>query len=135
MLDTFCLRAYYLSRKGRMPVSPNALGVPLPEGLKFDAMYDRRRDFPTGTWAAGKIEGDGSVKIKFSRHARRRGNLYNIPRETVTEILEGKELSEGNHEIVEEVVGFKYPLKIVVSVEGDVITVITNYPLKKGRAR
>jgi hypothetical protein len=34
---------------------------------------------------------------------------------------------------VENIAGFKYPLKIVVSVEGDIITVITNYPLKKGR--
>jgi hypothetical protein len=29
--------------------------------------------------------------------------------------------------------GFKYPLKIVVAVEDDVITIVTNYPLKKGR--
>jgi len=31
--------------------------------------------------------------------------------------------------------GFKYPLKIVVSTEGDILTVVTNYPLKKGRKR
>ena len=29
----------------------------------------------------------------------------------------------------------KYPLKIVVSVEGDTVTVITNYTLKKGRKK
>ena len=46
-----------------------------------------------------------------------------------------KELIQGNQEIVEDVQGFKYPLKIVVSVEGDLVTVITNYPLKRGRKK
>jgi len=31
--------------------------------------------------------------------------------------------------------GFKYPIKIVVAVENDIMTVITNYPLKKGRIK
>ncbi|NIA10289.1 MAG: hypothetical protein GWP10_11330 [Nitrospiraceae bacterium] len=75
------------------------------------------------------------MEIKFSRHAKSRGKLYKIPEETVTKILEGKKLIESNHEIIENVAGFKYPLKVVVSVEGDIITVITNYPLKKGRTR
>ena len=43
------------------------------------------------------------------------------------------ELSQGEHEIIEDVTGFELPLKIVVSVEGEITTVITNYPLKKGR--
>jgi len=73
------------------------------------------------------------MKIKFSSHAKRRGKLYKIPEETVEKILEKKELTQGNQEIVEDVQGFKYPLKIVVSVESDTVTVITNYPLKKGR--
>jgi len=73
------------------------------------------------------------VEIKFSRHAKGRGKLYKIPEETVRKILEGKELIRGNQEIIENVEGFKYPLKVVVSVEDDIITVITNYPLKKGR--
>ena len=42
---------------------------------------------------------------------------------------------QGNQEIIEYVEGFKYPLKVVVSMEDDIITVITNYPLKKGRKR
>ena len=75
------------------------------------------------------------MEIKFSRHAKRRGKLYKISEETVRKILEGKELVQGNLEIIENVKGFKYPLKVVVSVEGDIITVITNYPLKKGRKR
>ena len=75
------------------------------------------------------------MEIKFSRHAKRRGKLYKIPEETVRKILEGKELVQGNQEIIEYVEGFKYPLKVVVSMEDDIITVITNYPLKKGRKR
>ena len=35
--------------------------------------------------------------------------------------------------IIREIPGFKYPIKIVFSVESNMITVITNYPLKKGR--
>lgn len=73
------------------------------------------------------------MEIKFSRHAKRRGKLYEISEETVRKILEGKELIQGNQESIENVEGFKYPLKVVVSVENDIITVITNYPLKKGK--
>jgi hypothetical protein len=73
------------------------------------------------------------VQIKFSRHARRRADLYKISQSTVLAILEGKLLRQGIQEIIEKVEGFKYPLKLVVAMEDDVITVITNYPLKKGR--
>ena len=73
------------------------------------------------------------MEIRFSRHARRRAELYKIPQSTVFALLERRHLDAGIHEIVEEVGGFRYPLKIVVAVEGDRITVITNYPLKKGR--
>jgi hypothetical protein len=73
------------------------------------------------------------VEIKFSRHARRRADLYKIPPSVILTILEGKLLRSGIHEIIEKVEGFKYPLKVVVAVEDDVITVITSYPLKKGR--
>ena len=84
----------------------------------------------SSTW-----RGDRSltVEIKFSRHARRRAALYKIPQSTVLGLLEGRFLHPGIHEIVEKVEGFRLPLKIVVAVEGDTITVITNYPLKKGR--
>jgi hypothetical protein len=44
-------------------------------------------------------------------------------------------LHQGKHAIIREVAGFQYPLKIVVSITGDVGTVITNYPLKKGRKK
>jgi hypothetical protein len=44
-------------------------------------------------------------------------------------------LLQGEHEIIKNVSDASYPLKIVVSVEKDTVTVITNYPLKKGRKR
>jgi len=73
------------------------------------------------------------VKVNFSRYAKRRAKLYRIPESTVIKILDNMELSQGEHEIIEDVTGFELPLKIVVSVEGEIITMITNYPLKKGR--
>ena len=73
--------------------------------------------------------------IKFSRHAKRRAKLYNISEDIIISVIviEDQELSEGEHEIIRDVEGFKYPLKIVVKVEGDIVTIVTNYPLKKGR--
>ena len=73
------------------------------------------------------------MEIKFSRHAKRRADLYKIPQSTVLTVLEGRDLPPGIHEIIEEVEGFRHPLKVVVAVESDRMTVITNYPLKKGR--
>jgi hypothetical protein len=73
------------------------------------------------------------VEIKFSRHAKRRAKLYKIPESTILSILEGKDFGQGNQEVIGNVEGFKYPLKIVIAVENDIITVQTNYPLKKGR--
>ena len=73
------------------------------------------------------------MEIKFSRHAKRRAKLYKIPESTIIKVLEGKELNQGNQEIIENVEGLKYPLKIIVAVENDIITIVTNYPLKKGR--
>jgi len=51
----------------------------------------------------------------------------------VERILLESNLVIGTHELVTDIPEFKYPLKIVVSVEADRMTVITNYPLKKGR--
>lgn len=72
------------------------------------------------------------MEIRFSRHATRRANLYGIPQSTIITILKEKELRLGTHEIIQKVEGFKYPLKIVVVVENDIISVITSHPLKKG---
>ena len=71
--------------------------------------------------------------VKFSRHAKRRAKLYKIPESTIEKILVNMNLNEGEHEILKDVSGFKYPIKLVVTVESNIITVITNYPLKKGR--
>ncbi len=71
------------------------------------------------------------MKIKFSRHATRRAKLYKIPESTIRDILNTLDLSRGKKEIIKDIEGFGYPLKVVVDIEGDIITVITNYPLKK----
>ena len=75
------------------------------------------------------------MKVKFSRHAKRRARLYEIPESTIEKILADSELNDGEHELIRDIAGFKYPIKIVISVENDVMTVITNYPLKKGRTQ
>lgn len=75
------------------------------------------------------------MDIYFSRHAKRRGKLYGISEKAIRDILKDKELIQGNQEIIERFGGFKYPLKIVVSVKSDTVTVITNYPLKKGEIK
>jgi hypothetical protein len=53
----------------------------------------------------------------------------------VEKILKDSALSDGEHEIIRNVSGFKYPIKIVVVVEDDMARVITSYPLKKGRGK
>ena len=73
------------------------------------------------------------MQIHFSRHAKRRTRLYNIGESMIVELLNDREFSQGEHEIIEKIPGIGYPVKIVVSVEDDIITVITSYPLKKGR--
>jgi hypothetical protein len=75
------------------------------------------------------------MDIKFSRHAKRRAKLYGISESMVIDILRNMNLHQGEHEIIKDVSGFKYPLKIVVSVEEDLTTIATNYPLKKGRGK
>lgn len=75
------------------------------------------------------------MEIKFSRHAKRRAKLYGISESMVINILRKINLHQGEHEIIRDVSEFKYPLKIVVSVKKDLITVVTNYPLKKGRKK
>ena len=75
------------------------------------------------------------MQIKFSRHAKRRAQLYKVPEAVVTGILSNVTLREGNHEITRDVLGFGYPLKLVISVQQNVATVITVYPLKKGRRK
>jgi len=75
------------------------------------------------------------MEIRISRHAKRRAQLYGIPEPTIVGILNTMEFQVGVHEIIQTVAGFEHPLKIVVSVGKDIITVVTNYPLKRGRRR
>lgn len=75
------------------------------------------------------------MKVKFSRHAKRRAKLYNISELEITNILSNMNLHQGDHEIVKNIAGVKYPVKIVVSVKGDAVMVITSYPLKKRRKK
>jgi len=73
--------------------------------------------------------------IRFSRHARRRARLYGIEESTIERILADMGLAEGEHEVAGTAPGIEYPIKIVVAVESDIITVVTSYPLKKGRGK
>lgn len=75
------------------------------------------------------------MEIKFSRHAKRRSRLYQIPEATILKVLEEKDLTHGDREIIKYIEAFKYPMKIVVTVAYDIITIKTSYPLKKGRKR
>jgi hypothetical protein len=72
------------------------------------------------------------MEIKFSRHAKRRAKLYKIPQDVITEKLKNLGFLEGKHEILQDIEGFEYPIKIVVVAEKDILTIITNYPYKKG---
>ncbi len=73
------------------------------------------------------------MPIKFTRHAKRRGKLYQISESQVSRILMDKVLQPGRQEIIQEMVSFPYPLKIIFTVKGDQLTGITTYPLKKGK--
>jgi len=71
-------------------------------------------------------------EIRFSRHAKRRIKLYDIPEPIILTILEEIKIVTGKHEVVKYIKGFELPIKIVFDLQGEVITVITAYPLKRG---
>ena len=54
--------------------------------------------------------------VKFSRHAKRRAKLYKIPESAIRKILETTDWHEGEYELVKDIAGFKFPIKIVVVV-------------------
>jgi hypothetical protein len=72
------------------------------------------------------------LEVLFSQHAQRRARLYKIPKKEILKILGKAEFQQGENEIIANISGFELPIKIVFSVENDALTVITNYPLKKG---
>ena len=78
------------------------------------------------------------MNINFSRHAKRRMQLYKILEEDVInaigDYITNSRFSSGKKEIVSKGLSKKYgyPLKIVFYRGNDTITVITAYPLRKG---
>jgi hypothetical protein len=80
------------------------------------------------------------VTIVFSRHAQRRVRLYRIQPDDVKAVicaaLDAEDAPRMKYEIVNHQMASKYghPLKVVCVREGDTLTVITAYPLKKERA-
>jgi hypothetical protein len=54
------------------------------------------------------------VEIQFSRHAKRRAKLYGIPETTILKALEGKELTQGNQEIIESVEGWGSAIEVMM---------------------
>lgn len=80
------------------------------------------------------------MDILFSRHARRRMALYEISPDDVVKAIEGlgapTDMSERN-EIIDHCVAEKYgyPLKVIYNRDGDRVTVITAYPVKRGLKR
>jgi hypothetical protein len=75
------------------------------------------------------------MKIKFSRHAKRRAKLYRISLADIENLLKKSKLSRGKQEIVKFIEGYTLPIKVVIDKENDIITVITVYPLKKRRKK
>jgi hypothetical protein len=79
------------------------------------------------------------IRIKFSRHSKRRMRLYAISESTVEAIIERHISSAGilygKNEFVDHQtksrVGF--PIKVVYSLEKNHAVVITAYPLKRGK--
>jgi hypothetical protein len=79
--------------------------------------------------------------VRFSRHARRRMQLYHIHeddvKETINAALNGRELTSSRLEIIDQKPSkkYSYPLRIVISIQPDEVLVITTYPLKRGIQR
>ncbi|MBN2109434.1 MAG: DUF4258 domain-containing protein [Deltaproteobacteria bacterium] len=72
------------------------------------------------------------MKIEFSRHAKRRMQLYGINQSTIIGIIEEMRVCNGHQKTIKKVAGHTFPLKIVFTVNEPDCLVITAYPLKKG---
>ena len=79
------------------------------------------------------------ITIKFSRHAKRRMALYEISETTVQAIIENREkddsFSGGKNEVIDYQMLSRhgYPIKVVFAREEGYLTVITAYPLRRGK--
>ena len=73
------------------------------------------------------------MKIRLSRHARRRMKLYDIQEKIITDALSDIQMKEaGRREIIKSISGFQFPMKIVFEIKEDEVMIVTAYPLKKG---
>ena len=73
------------------------------------------------------------MTIRFSRHARRRMNLYKIDEKDVLDTIQNISLkgeATGKKEVINENLSLKYghPLKVIFFWENDKITVVSVYP-------
>ncbi len=75
------------------------------------------------------------MKIKYSRHAKRRAKLYRVSLADIENLLKSSKLIQGKQEIVKFIEGYTLPIKVIVDKENDIITIITVYPLKKRRKK
>lgn len=73
------------------------------------------------------------MRVKFTRHARRRAKLYSLAEGRLADLVREAQPPAGTQTILRDIPGVPYPVKIVVAVEEGCATVITTYPLKKGR--
>jgi len=73
------------------------------------------------------------LKIKYSRHAQRRIKLYDIPKSSIEDIINETNLPYGKQTITSKIKGFVLPIKIVFDIDADGATIITAYPLKRGK--
>ena len=75
--------------------------------------------------------------IEFSRHAKRRMQLYGINEKDVLTVIEkGKkeELANGKIIFVHRIERkFKYPIKVVTSYREGIAMVVTTYPRKRSK--
>ena len=75
------------------------------------------------------------MDIIFSRHAKRRIKLYCLSEDRIRILLAKEALGQGNNEIIIKYTSASKKVKIVMMVEEDKVTVITAYPLKRGRKK
>jgi hypothetical protein len=72
------------------------------------------------------------AQVSFSRHARRRMQLYEISQDTVIDILPLMDVV-GRHTATRHSPGHKFPIKVVYEVQSEETIVITAYPVKKAK--
>ena len=81
------------------------------------------------------------MEIIFSRHAKRRMQLFKLEENDVMETINSYRMDRivqsGKHEVINRTLSEKYgyPLKVVFYQESDKIFVITAYPLRKERQK